>query len=66
MRRLFKAILVLLVVVSAGTTTSPVFSQDGPADARSSLEATIAALIPGLTRQEVDVLISEGEITNMY
>ena len=66
MRRLIKAILVLLVVVAAGITTLPVFSQDTPADARSSLEATMAALIPGLTAQELDVLISEGETTNMY
>ena len=66
MRRLLKAILVFLTVVSAGTMTSPVFSQDAAAGARSDLEDTIATLVPGLTETELKMLISEGEITNMY
>ncbi len=66
MRRLPKAILVFLIVVSAGTMTSPVFSQDTAADARSGLEDTISALLPGLTETELKLLVTEGETTNMY
>ncbi len=66
MRRLPKAILVFLIVVSAGTVTSPVFSQDAAADARSGLEDALTTLIPELTETELEMLISEGEITNMY
>ncbi|MEE8441801.1 MAG: DUF6675 family protein [Spirochaetia bacterium] len=66
MRRLLKAILVFLVGVSAGTMTPAVFSQESTSEARSGLEATVTALVPGLTAAELTVLISEGEITNMY
>ena len=66
MCRLLKAILVLLIVVSAGTMTSPVFSQDAVADTRSGLEDAIATLVPGLTETELKMLTSEGEVTNMY
>jgi len=66
MRRMLKAILVLLAVVPIATVTSPVFSQDSSTDARSGLEAAIATLIPGLSADERGSLISDGEITNLY
>lgn len=68
MRRSSKAILLPLLVLSAGILTLPVFSQDTNtiAEAQVDLMAALHSLIPGLTGEELDTLISEGEITNMY
>jgi hypothetical protein len=63
-----KAILALLIVLLAGSAT---FAQDpgaGPASPGSGepLSTQIAAILPALSPDEVNTLVTDGEITNLY